>query len=455
LFLGTVVSFFFKVMGGDHSSYFQLPLLFVALAASSGDWVEDIEGGKGLRAAAYIRVSSGKQAKEGFSLDAQKDEVRKLAKKEGISRLYGFVDAGKSGIDFDQRKLDKILVLAERHEIDRLLVVEIDRIGRNSRRLLNFLWDLRDHGVIINTPNGEIDVGHLGGWLIGAIKAFASQDDNERRARAVAAGKRESFKQRRWNKPIPPGYQRAGNWIEKAPNWEPLITDAYNLFPNKRNLQSVRTEINAKYRQLLPKLLTRDQIRRILSDTVYIGKPQYFGESVLDASLLFIAEENFVRIQELLKRVADRHKPKENSPLNQLVERYGISALDYLDQLEFHHKQDDGVIVRNGTRIDGGIHRQIFQCKKCRRHFIVPTNSQLNKICPASGLCTTRQKDNAVVPGSSIHPLSYHSYSSPKTPRQALKLLKREGLGYKGRDSVKINVTQTTLSDWSQSHDES
>jgi len=456
-FVGIALSYLFKTIAGGRSSYSTPQFFFVALAAFASDWIEDIESGKGIKAAAYIRVSSGKQARDGFSLDAQKEEIRKLAKRIGVSRLHGFVDAGKSGIDFDRRKLNLILELAEKREISQLLVVEIDRIGRNSRRLISFFSELRDYGVIVNTPQAELDVNRLQDMLKSTIEAWAAQNDNERRTKAVIAGKQESFKQKHWNKPVPRGYERAstGHWIRKAPGWESLIRDVYDLFLIQRNLQTVRTQINRKYRQSLPKQLTHDQIKRILTDTVYIGKPQNLREIVLDVSLSYVTEEKFANVQQLLNQIAERHKPKEASPLNQLVERYGISSLGFLDQLEFHHKQDGGIMVRNGTKIDEGIHRQIFQCKKCHRQYVVPTNSQLNKIRPVSGLCTTRNRDKAAVLGSSIHPLSYHSYSLPKTPREALKVLKRKGITCKGKDSAKIDETQTTLSGWSQSHDES
>jgi len=192
-------------ISGQRSSYLSLLPFSVGIGATA-DRIEDLEGGMGLSAAAYVRVSTRRQARDGYSQDAQQGDLRKLAQTLGISRIFWYIDA-KSGRDFDRKKLNCILDLAEAGEIQKLLIVHIDRIGRISRRLLTFFSELRDFGVVINTPDGEIDINRLEDMLITAIKAWAAQHDNERRAKAATAGKRESFRKKHWNKPVPPGYR--------------------------------------------------------------------------------------------------------------------------------------------------------------------------------------------------------------------------------------------------------
>jgi len=367
------------------------------------EWIEDIERGKGIRAAAYVRVSTGKQAKEGFSLEAQVDELGRLARQLGVSHLYWFLDAARSGIDFDRRKLNKILDLAERGEISRLLAVEIDRIGRNSRRLLNFFFDLRDYGVVIDTPEGELDVNSLHGLLISTIKSWSSQDDNERRRKASVAGKRESFRQKHWNRPVPLGYRRSGDWIDKIPGWQPLVMNAYDLFIACKNFEAVRKRINDRYCQLLQNPLTRDQVKRILSDSVYVGKPQHLGEVLTDASLAFVNEEKFVTVQEAIKHIRSKHKRDKVSLPKKLIETYGISALCE-GWLELRHASDGGLVIGNGTRTIGDVKRQILKCKKCGSQRVVPRSlksktefqSCEDNIAPLVYETSSKSPDNAI-----------------------------------------------------------
>lgn len=56
----------------------------------------------GLRVAAYLRVSTGKQAKEGMSLEVQKELIENMKNQLKSLSNYWFVDP-KSGRDFDGR----------------------------------------------------------------------------------------------------------------------------------------------------------------------------------------------------------------------------------------------------------------------------------------------------------------------------------------------------------------
>lgn len=344
------------------------------------NWVEDLGGGKGIRAAAYVRVSTDRQAREGFSLEAQEKELRGLAEKVGVSRLYWFNDAGKSGVDFDRRKLNLILDLAEGHEIDKLLVVDIDRLGRNSRRLLGFFSDLRDCGVTVQTPEGEIDVDQLEDLLISAIKAWAAQHDNERRARAAIAGKIESFRKKCWNKPIPLGYRKGPDkWIEKEPGWEPVIKDVFGLFLKLRNYRAVRDAINKKYGFNKP--LTRQQVSQILRNHVYAGKPQYAGKIIVeDPSLAYVDSETFERIQELSRHIHRRHSHKKRDALRDLVREYGPDVLGFIPNTAVLCPSCNGVMVKNGTISIGKWTANNYLCKKCRRQRKVPTKRQMGRI---------------------------------------------------------------------------
>jgi hypothetical protein len=88
------------------------------------DWVEEL-GGNGPKVAAYLRVSTGKQAKKGFSLDDQREQFEKLKANRNPSRVYWFIDPGKSGRDFDKRKLNTIVTVHLFGKLNRKFHVEV------------------------------------------------------------------------------------------------------------------------------------------------------------------------------------------------------------------------------------------------------------------------------------------------------------------------------------------
>jgi DNA invertase Pin-like site-specific DNA recombinase len=362
---------------------FIAPLLVCAPAPGpnpdDADWIEDL-GGTGPRVAAYSRVSSSKQVK-GQSLDVQKEAFDKMKEMHKPIIIYGFTDPGKSGEDFDKRKINSIMKLAEEGLIDELWITWINRLGRNCRKLLLFCLNLFEEGVTIRTPEKQFDLKDLSSLLVLTIEANEAEQENKRRAKTAIASKARLFRLKKWNKPVPLGFLKENNWLVKICNWDPIIREIFAKFFATSSLEYVRKYINTKYREFLPKGgLTRSQLRRLLSDPVYIGMPGHLGVIVEDYSLAFISSETFRAAQEILARIGSNHKPKGEDPVRKLVELYGISALDFLKQIEYIHKSCQGPIRKNGTRIYGGISRRLFECKKCQKQWIIPTDNELKEI---------------------------------------------------------------------------
>jgi len=168
--------------------------------------------------------------------------------------------------------------------------------------------------------------------------------------------------------------------LEKIPEWGPLVRDAYKLFTNYGSFEKVRRIINERYQSVLSNLLRRDQIRRMLTDPIYAGRPQHLDEIVLDASLAFVSEEEFAQVQGIVNRIHEKHDTKKLRVVRHLVQTYGISALQFLEKLEFHHATCEGRIKWNGTRKDSGIEQDAAQCNKCGAQFRVPTVTELKRI---------------------------------------------------------------------------
>jgi len=344
------------------------------------DHVEDV-GSYGPRVAAYLRVSTGRQAKEGFSLPAQREQLNKLKDQLKPSKICWFVDAGKSGVAFDGRKITSIMQHAEKREIDELWVTQIDRIGRECIELVLFFLNLCKKGVLIRTPEKVYSLKDLSSVLTYVIEARGAEEENKRRARSAMASKTQRFRGKKWNKTcIPLAYKKKEDWLEKNPTWEPIVKEIHEHFLRMGNFESVRIYINRKYLHVLHAPLTRYQIRSILSDPIYAGRPEHLGEVVNDPSLAYVDEQKFINAQEVINRIRSKHRPNRVDPLKDLIDTCGISALEFLDQLEYHHKQCGGLVVKNGTKLAGSLTRQIMRCRKCQIQWAVPSNTQLKRM---------------------------------------------------------------------------
>lgn len=91
-----------------------------------------------IRTAIYIRVSSDIQAKEGDSIPAQRDALRKYIDDHEKMLFVGeYLDDGVSGTKSDRDELQRLLSDVKEGSIDLILVTKLDRLYRNIRHYLN------------------------------------------------------------------------------------------------------------------------------------------------------------------------------------------------------------------------------------------------------------------------------------------------------------------------------
>jgi DNA invertase Pin-like site-specific DNA recombinase len=334
---------------------------------------------EGSNVAAYLRVSTIRQAKEGKSLKAQEIELRALAQKIGASRVFYLIDAGKSGREFSGRKLSIILALATAKKIDKLIVSEIDRVGRRSLKLLGFLLQLRGYGVVIVTPTGELDLEKLADFVMTAIKAFGAEEQNELRGYYALRSKVQAFQSRAWNLKVPLGYKKKRQWIEKDPRWNRIIKDVFDLFLRYKSYILVANIVNRLHRSFLEKPLTRQQVKQILENPVYVGKPRYYGEVVnrkfgevvvCDPNLAHVDEDMFEKTRKIVSSIGLKNRRRE-SELEELVENCGLEVLDYLPDVALICPECHGIMVRNGSS---------YICQNCKRQSKAIKKKSIEKI---------------------------------------------------------------------------
>lgn len=113
------------------------------------DCVETDEDGNYLINVGYERVSTDKQAEEGYGLDVQEKELCNYAKYKKFPNFVVFIDDGYTGTEFQQRPaLNLITEMIENFNnkksnirIKCFVVPRIDRLGRSMLGILQFVQD--------------------------------------------------------------------------------------------------------------------------------------------------------------------------------------------------------------------------------------------------------------------------------------------------------------------------
>ena len=97
----------------------------------------------------YTRVSTSMQV-DGYSLDAQKDKLRKYADFQDMVIVGEYSDEGKSGKSVEGRPefLQMLRDIEEgKDHVSFVLVFKLSRFGRNAADVLTSLQKMQDFGV--------------------------------------------------------------------------------------------------------------------------------------------------------------------------------------------------------------------------------------------------------------------------------------------------------------------
>lgn len=142
----------------------------------------------GHRAAVYCRVSTTDQ-----SCERQERDLTAFAQRAGYEVIGIYKETG-SGARADRVERRKVIALAQRREIDAVLVTELSRWGRSTIDLLHTLEDLQAWRVSVIALNGlafdlSTAAGRMMATVIGGVAQFERELIQERIRSGMAAAK--------------------------------------------------------------------------------------------------------------------------------------------------------------------------------------------------------------------------------------------------------------------------
>ena len=127
----------------------------------------------------YTRVSTAIQV-DGYSLDAQKDKLKKYAEFQDMEIVGEYSDEGHSGKNIKRRQ-EFMRMLNDSEDgkdgVDFVLVFKLSRLGRNAADVLSSLQLMQDYGVnLICVEDGIDSSKEAGKLLISIIVAVAEME---------------------------------------------------------------------------------------------------------------------------------------------------------------------------------------------------------------------------------------------------------------------------------------
>ena len=239
---------------------------------------------EGKKCVLYPRVSTEMQV-DGYSLEGQKNGLRRFADREEMDIVGIYEDAGKSGKSIEGRPAFKKMLSDIKNglEIDYILVYKLSRFGRNAADILNSLEFVQSYGINLICIEEGIDSSQTSGKLLISVLSAVAEIERENIIEQTMNGRREKARQGGWNGGFAPyGYYLKDNQLLIEETEAEAIRIIFEKFANSDiGLGGVAKYLNLQGIKKIPRqngtleTWSSHFIRLILDNPVYCGKIAY------------------------------------------------------------------------------------------------------------------------------------------------------------------------------------
>ncbi len=198
-------------------------------------------------AVGYFRVSGPGQARErNVSLEVQEDAFLDHCRTHGLNPVRTFIDVA-SGRKDDRQQYRAMLEYVKQNGIGNVVVLFLDRFGRNPREILRRYWELEELGITVQSINEDLKEEMV--LLIRAGMAGAESQRTGERVRMALL--KAAAKGALVNK-LPYGltklYDKRGKveGVEQVPGEAAVIREAFDLAIGNHGYKAIADELNAR-----------------------------------------------------------------------------------------------------------------------------------------------------------------------------------------------------------------
>jgi len=235
-----------------------------------------------MKVAIYTRVSTEDQAREGFSLDVQRNFLLQYAKTFDWTVFCSVTDAevyqddGFTGSNMDRPALQRLLSDAHNKNFDLVLVYKQDRLSRKLQDLLSLLEEFDNLGIAYKSATEPFDTTTSAGKMAIQMLGSYAEFERNRLIERVFPGMVEGVKKGHWqgSRYIPYGYihNKKDKKLEVNPEEAKIIKDIYSMYLRGRStaqiakhydINGIKSRSGGRFQQKV--------IADILKNKTYIG----------------------------------------------------------------------------------------------------------------------------------------------------------------------------------------
>jgi site-specific DNA recombinase len=423
-----------------------------------------------LRAALYMRVSTGRQAEHDLSIPDQRAQLKSWCRSNGYNVVLEFVEAGASAVD-DRRPVFQQMI--ERacdgeHAFDAIVVHSYSRFFREAFEQEFYLRKLAKHGVkviSITQPVGD-ETEPIQAMMRKVIALFDEYQSKEN-AKHVIRSMKENARQGFWNgATCPLGYRlvevgKRGNKVKKALAIDAVDAETvkliYRLYlygdgnSGALGVKEVVKRLNAKgYRTPRGNTFGVGTLHKILTNPVYIGQWRFnlrssrTGKRKPEDEVVTIPVPAIIEsdVFEQVQRQLRARSPHVVAP------RVTTGPI-LLTGLAVCATCRGGMTLRTGTSSNGVVHRY-YTCSTCARSGKTACRGRSIRMDKLDGLVTDHLLDHLFAPerlSEILSSLASRRAEKEQTLNARITSLEREGSDAEDRLKRLYKLVEDGLTD--------
>ena len=229
-------------------------------------------------AVGYFRVSSPGQAGERHvSLEVQQTAYQGYCKSHSLSSVATFTDSA-SGRKDDRPQYRAMLRFIAQEGAGHVVVLFLDRFGRNPREILRRYWELQEAGTTVESINED-----LKDELMLLLRAGIAGAESKRTSERVRMALREAAGRGKLVNKLPFGYAKIrdhrGGRVEIVPREAEAIRLAYQLATvQNKGYKAIADELNRRrHRTKSGALFAAQSVKLILLNEALVGRMVFKG----------------------------------------------------------------------------------------------------------------------------------------------------------------------------------
>lgn len=228
---------------------------------------------KNVIAGLYPRVSTDDQVREGFSLDEQEKEMKKLCMYKNYQIYKVYREEGVSAKNMNRPKFQEMIQDLKDGKINRIIVYKLDRLTRSIQDLEVICKFIEKYHCSLDSVSEEINTDTAMGVFFIRMTTILAQLEIERTSERTKFGLKGAAKNGHFCSKAPIGYRKINKKLVIDDLESEVVKEIFDDYVNGLSVCTITKKLNNK--NALNRNWRTTTIDRMLSNYIYCGDYLY------------------------------------------------------------------------------------------------------------------------------------------------------------------------------------